>query len=456
MSELDVAEQLLRYGEAAEAAVDFAVANRPARLIDRGGVWHRLPLLAAVAAIVVVGMLTAAVVLIRRNDTAPATGFPRTPAPGAWTTFPAAPIAADGKEQIVATDDELVVWSGDSDATEETGGAALSFADHTWRRIAPSPLSPRVDPVLVWTGREVLVWGGHAVGAEDDLLFDGAAYDPATDSWRALADRGWGALRDKTGVAWTGQEVVLVGVTSGPGADLVSDTFAFDPETDAWRPLPRSQLSSDRRATVAGWTGRRVVVVAIADYEAVEVDVLLVGGGDVWESSLHTALPGVNVDPRHVTLVGDQLVVARPGGPYDDRSSAGLLSGLVIDPEVERFPEEEVTVTDQPSLDSAEVDGGGPDGGIEMAPPDDSYDGDPALLPAVGLDGIAVSGDSYLDLASLEWHRLPALPGPERTLAQAVVHRGLVYVWGGTTCFAGANCPEWGDPGIGLVWRPPE
>ena len=169
MSELDVAEQLLRYGEAAEAAVDHDVANRPARLIDRGGVWHRLPLLAAVAAIVVVGMLTAAVVLIRRNDTASVSGFPRTPSPGAWGIFPEAPLAADGNEQIVATDDELVVWSGDGGAggDDEAGGAALSFADRTWRRIAPSPLTPRVDPVLVWTGREVVVWGVHAVGSAD-------------------------------------------------------------------------------------------------------------------------------------------------------------------------------------------------------------------------------------------------------------------------------------------------
>lgn len=65
-----------------------------------------------------------------------------------------------------------------------------------WTRTAPSPLSPRNAAKSVWTGTEVIVFGGTTqpecpmcdYAAYGDTLYDGAAYDPATDTWRTIAD----------------------------------------------------------------------------------------------------------------------------------------------------------------------------------------------------------------------------------------------------------------------------
>lgn len=65
-----------------------------------------------------------------------------------------------------------------------------------WQRLPDSPLAARQGAVGVWTGREVLVIGGNTAlcppGARCDmpeasLLRDGAAFDPAGPSWRAIA-----------------------------------------------------------------------------------------------------------------------------------------------------------------------------------------------------------------------------------------------------------------------------
>jgi hypothetical protein len=63
-----------------------------------------------------------------------------------------------------------------------------------WRDLPAPPLSPRAYAESVWTGREVVVLGGEtnpcppnaSCGSVAGDRRDGAAYDPTTDSWRAI------------------------------------------------------------------------------------------------------------------------------------------------------------------------------------------------------------------------------------------------------------------------------
>jgi hypothetical protein len=61
--------------------------------------------------------------------------------------------------------------------------------------------------VSVWTGRELIVWGTAV--CVNVRPRDGAAYDPATDSWRSIAE-GPIELTDATAV-WTGSEMIVFG-----------------------------------------------------------------------------------------------------------------------------------------------------------------------------------------------------------------------------------------------------
>lgn len=56
--------------------------------------------------------------------------------------------------------------------------------------MATGPLAAREQHVAVWTGEEMVVWGGALTGEPSTLpplADDGAAYDPAAGAWRALA-----------------------------------------------------------------------------------------------------------------------------------------------------------------------------------------------------------------------------------------------------------------------------
>jgi hypothetical protein len=80
---------------------------------------------------------------------------------------------------------------------------------------------------MVWTGRELLVWGGVANGIGGRFLADGAALDPATGAWTPLPSapiRG----RDRHVAVWTGQELLVWGGCCA-GTQLLADGAAFRP-----------------------------------------------------------------------------------------------------------------------------------------------------------------------------------------------------------------------------------
>ena len=67
----------------------------------------------------------------------------------------------------------------------------------TWTTVPSAPLSPRMGAVTAWTGEEALFLGGDVGGlcppnagcaGPPESAADGAAYDPAGQTWRPVAD----------------------------------------------------------------------------------------------------------------------------------------------------------------------------------------------------------------------------------------------------------------------------
>lgn len=178
---------------------------------------------------------------------------------GVWSDIAPAPGAADGAP--VWAGGELVVWSGG--LGRDAGGAAYRPADGAWRPTARSPLSARRGHTGVWTGREVVYWGGRS--ASDDILGDGAAYDPAADRWRLLPPAPIPA-RFLHEAVWTGREVVVWGGVRQccPIDSVIHDAAAaaYDPAADRWRRLPDvpAPWSGDDGAAVTGAADGRVFV----------------------------------------------------------------------------------------------------------------------------------------------------------------------------------------------------
>jgi N-acetylneuraminic acid mutarotase len=113
----------------------------------------------------------------------------------------------------------------------------------------------------VWTGTHMLVWGGYAFteACRRCVHDDGAAYDLNTDSWALMAPSGLSARGGHRAV-WTGKEMVVWGgVGGGPGPPHLNDGAAYNPADDTWSQLPNSPLLA-RQGHAMVWVGEKMVV----------------------------------------------------------------------------------------------------------------------------------------------------------------------------------------------------
>jgi hypothetical protein len=161
---------------------------------------------------------------------------------GVWTKLPSAP-ASVLPSTSVWTGKELVVV-GHRPFNSVAVAEAYNPTAQSWRMLTPPPRLGS-DPYCcsaVWTGKQVLVWGA----------FTGAAYTPATNTWRTLARSVQGGV-----LAWTGREAI--GWGGGCCGDARSNGRAYNPATGRTRALPRSPLAPDQHP-IGAWTGRELIL----------------------------------------------------------------------------------------------------------------------------------------------------------------------------------------------------
>ena len=175
-------------------------------------------------------------------------------APDTMVTLPLAPFGAPEYPTAVWSGTEMITWG----VTPTAVGAAFNPATGAWRITAPAPIDSRMWPTVIWTGTEMIVWGGDPFGLK---YADGAAYNPTSDTWRRLPDA---PLGPGTPVAvWTGEEVVILGASHVGDAPTTDGSFdataaaAYNPATDQWRPL--ADVPGGGPSSPAVWTGTTIL-----------------------------------------------------------------------------------------------------------------------------------------------------------------------------------------------------
>ena len=99
--------------------------------------------------------------------------------------------------------------------------------------------SGREFHTAVWTGSEMIVWGGYSSG---HYLNTGGRYNPSTDSWTATSTTNAPAGRDSHTAVWTGSEMIVWGGYDGtlfrtPAGDTIPARIVGQPPAPPTRPL---------------------------------------------------------------------------------------------------------------------------------------------------------------------------------------------------------------------------
>jgi hypothetical protein len=191
------------------------------------------------------------------------------PATGKWSTLPSggAPAARFG-HSAVWTGKEMIIWGGTSVSSsyfyEKNDGARFDPATNKWSTL-PSSGAPaaRFGHSAVWTGGEMIVWGGTTTSSSYFYeKNDGGRFDPAAGKWSTLSSTGAPAARFAHSAVWTGSEMIIWGGTTVSSSYYYekNDGARFDPAGSKWWGIPQPSSNSSRFGHSAVWTGSEMII----------------------------------------------------------------------------------------------------------------------------------------------------------------------------------------------------
>jgi N-acetylneuraminic acid mutarotase len=147
-------------------------------------------------------------------------------------------------QPTVWTGSAMIVWMG-----------LTSYAYHpdtdSWTPVGGvEPPSTRINPIVIWAGNEMIVWGGQvAPSTRLNPVQEGNRYDPTSDLWSSIDPAGSVWAMEGDAAVWTGKEMILWTVEGGA---------AYDPAADTWRSI--SATNAPTTSGPAVWTGTDMIV----------------------------------------------------------------------------------------------------------------------------------------------------------------------------------------------------
>jgi N-acetylneuraminic acid mutarotase len=159
----------------------------------------------------------------------------------------------------VWTGNEMIVWGGSNgDGAYLNSGARYNPNSNTWTPISNSGApAGRFYQAAVWTGSEMIIWGGYGAGGASGYLNDGARYNPANNSWTAMSGNGAPGPRFAQSWAWTGSEMVIWG---GYDFGSLDGGARYNPVNNSWTAMTTTGQPSARNWHSAIWTGSEMLI----------------------------------------------------------------------------------------------------------------------------------------------------------------------------------------------------
>lgn len=314
------------------------------------------------------------------------------------------------------------------------------MAGGEWANFDAAPLSPRAFPLIAWTGREAVIFGGSQVpgdGKVVHVLDDGGVYDPVEGAWRPMAEPPFEPPLAGPVGTWTGSELLVVGI---PCKDLpVEDSSlwncspgglragAFDPVENAWRevdlPASLGRDAHHRSIQAIGSTSQGSLFVLDGRY-------WLARGDDRWAE-----LPSPPIKARSLCLVGDRLLALdyTDDVTYEDQLNAQEQAGGEVT-QADPTPPDQQSAMMAATLDL-------PGGSWEtiprrdtrgIAPPylNSTCAPDGAYVFSAGASDDPATAYAHCDAITGEWEPIPPPAGRPNVSPPSAFVGGQLVIWG--------------------------
>jgi N-acetylneuraminic acid mutarotase len=203
----------------------------------------------------------------------------------------------------VWTGTEMIVWGGGYDNTNLNTGARYNPATDTWTPTSTTGApTARSGHTAVWTGTEMIVWGGNGENT-------GARYNPGANSWTATNTTNAPTGRSAHTAVWTGSEMIIWGGVD-PFGFALNTGGKYNPSTNSWTPTNTTNVPAARTMHTAVWTGTEMIIWG--GWDALS-NVLNTGGrynpgADSWTSTRTSNAPSAR--HQHTAVwTGSEMIV---------------------------------------------------------------------------------------------------------------------------------------------------
>lgn len=252
-----------------------------------------------------------------------------------WTAINVinAPDARAGAT-AVWTGAEMIVWGGYNNNTVNTGGRYDPATD-TWTATSlTNAPSDRYFHTAVWTGSEMIIWGGYI---EPISLNTGGRYNPIMDSWVATSTINAPDARSAHTAVWTGSEMIVWG---GP---YLNTGGRYDPSTDSWTATSTTDAPTGRLLHTAVWTGSEMIVWGgiCGHFCALNTGRKYNPATDSWTATSTSNAPGAR--GRHTAVwTGNEMIIwggdlvhplPNTGGRYNPSTDSWRATSTISAPE---------------------------------------------------------------------------------------------------------------------------
>ncbi len=175
----------------------------------------------------------------------------------AWMKQPFDSWRAKAETQIPET---MAVTTGIEYSLPVISDPSTTCTDDTW---SPTSLTSAPDGrfwhTAVWTGSEMIVWGGQSYSGYYFDVNTGGRYNPSTDSWTATSTTNAPSARSSHTAVWTGSEMIIWGGVNIHQGDP-NTGGRYNPISDTWTATSTTNALSARHLHTAVWTGSQMII----------------------------------------------------------------------------------------------------------------------------------------------------------------------------------------------------
>lgn len=228
--------------------------------------------------------------------------------------------------EAIWTGTEMIVWGGRASSGYVNTGGRYNPSTDSWSAMNTTGApSARYEHTFVWTGTEGIVWGGTDAGS--NYLNSGARYNTTTDTWIATSTgANVPSTRTRHTAIWTGTEMIVWGGSTSTSPYMTNTGGKYTPSTDSWVPTSTgANAPAARQGHTALWTGAKMIV-----WGPDPTGALFDPGSDAW-STISTVNAPVQRYQYSAIWTGDEMIVwdGQDGsiGPID----SGGIYNLALD-----------------------------------------------------------------------------------------------------------------------------